>query len=485
MANPVPVFPDQDPVEEGEQTEQERDVAEDAKRGDPVGAPFTAIDDDVLTWTIYDGHEGVGTGKSASPSTNFSIDMASGQIKVGGAKLNYEADATTDDANDNDRYLVTVTATDANDASADVKVTIIVTNVDEAPEITGPASAASEFAAPENFTVIDADGVVAADTEISTADPPVFTPGIPAVYTATEQDAGDSVSWSVEGADGAKFSISGGTLAFKKAPDYEAKGSVSGTNRYKVTIVASDLAGNRDTMNAIVVVRNRNEPGSIKLSSVQPQIDRPITATLSDPDGVIGKITWQWLVDGTEVDSANKATFTPREGQDEGDPLSVRVDMYKDGEVGADGENQTVAAVSQTYLIREKQTSNRAPVFRDDEENRVTSYVREIKENNTVGNVNSNVGEAVDATDADESSATSPNNLTYTLGGADKDSFEIDRGQPTSDTDRTPVDPGQIKAKIKLDYEKKSVYTVTVTATDGSGASATVTVTINVIDVGA
>ena len=72
--------------------------------------------------------------------------------------------------------------------------------------------------------------------------------------------------------------------------------------------------------------------------------------------------------------------------------------------------------------------------------------------------------------------ATDPNGdiLTYTLGGADKDSFKI---APAT---------GQITvgADTKLDYESnKKTYMVTVTATDPSRAMTTIDVTINVVDV--
>ena len=58
--------------------------------------------------------------------------------------------------------------------------------------------------------------------------------------------------------------------------------------------------------------------------------------------------------------------------------------------------------------------------------------------------------------------------LTYSLGGADAASFNINRAD------------GQLQAKAALDFEDKDSYTVTVTATDPSGLSATVNVTIKV-----
>ena len=61
--------------------------------------------------------------------------------------------------------------------------------------------------------------------------------------------------------------------------------------------------------------------------------------------------------------------------------------------------------------------------------------------------------------------------LTYTLGGVDAASFDIDDGT------------GQLMTKADLDHETKQSYTVTVTATDPGGLSAIVTVTIEVTPV--
>ena len=91
-------------------------------------------------------------------------------------------------------------------------------------------------------------------------------------------------------------------------------------------------------------------------------------------------------------------------------------------------------------------------------------------------------GNAFTATDPDNS-GTNPNKdtLTYSLGGTDSASFDID--------DET----GQIKTKAALDHETKETYTVTVTVSDGRNdtgddeqnpvADATITVTITVTDV--
>ena len=89
---------------------------------------------------------------------------------------------------------------------------------------------------------------------------------------------------------------------------------------------------------------------------------------------------------------------------------------------------------------------------------------RSVTENAPPG---SYVGNPVVATDDDDDT------LTYSLDGADADSFGIDGG-----TGQIEVGPG-----TALDYETRTSYTVAVTATDPSGGSDTITVNIMVTDV--
>ena len=99
-------------------------------------------------------------------------------------------------------------------------------------------------------------------------------------------------------------------------------------------------------------------------------------------------------------------------------------------------------------------TTNNAPVFTEG-----VSTTRSVAESTAAGQ---NIGNAVSATDAD-----SGDTLTYTLGGTDAASFDID-----STT-------GQLKTKAALDAETKATYTVTISVSD-STLTDTITVTINV-----
>ena len=78
----------------------------------------------------------------------------------------------------------------------------------------------------------------------------------------------------------------------------------SGGNRvYNVTVQATDEGRNTASINVTVTVTNENEPGTVTLSHLQPQVGESLTARLSDPDGGTRSITWQWYrgdADGTD-----------------------------------------------------------------------------------------------------------------------------------------------------------------------------------------
>ncbi len=251
---------------------------------------------------------------------------------------------------------------------------------------------------------------------------------------------------------------SSGQLRTKDPLDYETKPS------YSVTVSVGDnkdAGGNPDTatdttMTVTITVTNLEEAGTLGLSSVQPQVDAPLTATLSDPDGGVTGTTWEWKSSSDQtnwaaISGATEGSYTPVAG-DVGNHLMVTA-SYTDGE----GSGKSAEAVSDN-AVQAAPLTNSAPVFSSD------SATREIAENTAAGE---NIGGPVVATDDDDDDAS----LTYSLGRTDAESFDI------------VASSGQLLTKNALDYEAKSSYTVTVTATDPSDASDSITVTITVNDV--
>ncbi len=433
-SNIPPTFPDQDLNTPLVQTAQTRTVAENTPADTNIGAPVVASDPDVLTYSLDD------TG-----AMSFDINRATGQL-ITKVALDFEGSPPD---------TVTVTATDPFGAEAMSVVTITVTDVNEDPMVTGDASI--------DHAEINADQVAAL-----VADPPA--------YIGSDVDTADpdaDLTWTLSGADASKFSIpeTGATraLSFKANPNYESPGDSGGDNVYEVTLVVTDSKGNTDDLDVTVKVTNVEEVGVVTLSTLQPRVGFPVTATLDDPDNVTaGSVSWQWYngaiapnnLEENAIEDATSDTYTPTT-DDVADTLTARA-SYTDGNANeGDAKDDATGAAANPVL---EDTRNKAPVFpdQDDEmEGRQTAQERDVEENTDSGAA---IGDAVDATDEDD-------NLTYSLGGPDAASFDIVR---TS---------GQLETKADLDKEMKDTYTVTVTAADSLSESSTITVTIKVTNV--
>ena len=201
--------------------------------------------------------------------------------------------------------------------------------------------------------------------------------------------------------------------------------------------------------------------GTVALSSTQPRVGSPVTATLTDPDGGETNVTWNWerssnQIAWTAISRADSAAYTPVAG-DVGNYLRATA-QYTDRH----GPGKSASAVSSNAVQRKPPPpprpppppSNRPPVFADG-----SRTDRSIAENTVAGE---NVGDPVVATDSGI--------LTYTLGGADAGSFAI-----VAATGQIQVGDGTI-----LDYEARAGHTVYVTAADPSGATARIMVMITV-----
>ena len=429
-------------------------VPEDTAVGTVVGVPVTATDansGDILSYTL--------TGADAA---SFEIDIGTGVIKTA-APLDHE-----DGSADNDgAYAVTVNAFDPSNDTDDVDVIITATDVNEAPTVAGSAT-----------------GTI---PEINSTPPTpyTYTPFASAAYTTADPDAGDTITLDLSGDDADLFEITAGVVAFKAAPDFEDPKDASLNNSYNINVVAEDVDGLTDMLAVTIKVTNVDEDGDVKLSTQQPAISVPITATVSDPDNGITGEKWQWASADTaggsfvDIDGATSATFTPREAaedtdgnetmaSDEGKFLQATV-MYRDEAspivdsastplVDESTALNEVLTASPIYAVREEPNINTAPMFA------AATTTREVKENET-----GNVGAPVRATDAEGDS------IAHSIsGGADEDAFEINE------------DTGQITvgADTKLNYESdQKTYEVEVTAAGPFGLSSSTTVTITVANV--
>ena len=325
------------------------------------------------------------------------------------------------DANRENDYELTVSASDGSlDDSLDVTVT--VTDVNEPPTLTGRTSITVDEHA-ERFV---------------------------AGYSADDPDADAVLAWTLSGGDATHFELTAdGELRFRAEPDYEAPRDAGRNNVYNVIVRVFDGA-NTPALSVTVTVANVDEPGEITLTSIQPQVGTALTASLSDPDGRLLALVWQWqsFDNGvwSDITGATSARYTPV-ATDVGKSLRVNA-SYTDGH-GPDKDAATVLDA-----VRAAPATNTPPAFSPAE-----TGLRSIPENTLAGQP---IGDPVQADDANG------DRLTYSLDRAAEEVFDI---VPES---------GQLLTAAPLDYEQRTSYTVTVTAADPSGARATLRVTITV-----
>ena len=166
----------------------------------------------------------------------------------------------------------------------------------------------------------------------------------PNVYRASDDDERGTIRWGDVSRSGFKeddndpeaedwrlFVISSTDLTeegeprairFKEPPDYENPGDANRDNVYKLTLVATDgRQGGRNEFRISIFVKNQHEQGELTLMAsgddpAQPIIGELMTATVSDPDGGIAVVTWQWsrsdTKDGTYTPIAGATSFRYR-----------------------------------------------------------------------------------------------------------------------------------------------------------------------------
>ncbi len=537
-----------------------RKVAENSAEDTVVGAAIKADDEDrdinnnkdVLTYAFDTDHDATDDDVTNAVTVTlpdgptFDIDRTTGQITVGAnSKLDYEGTERS--------YTLAVTATDPSGAYDVIGVMVEVTNIEENPEIEGAAEISLTevidpgAATPMATTTID-DGAPVAISAVNEDGDAATTPrgALPlASFTATddEDDAdtrvAEALKWTLSGPDVDRFILFGESdsagvritdnvdargiedivstntttstvqLLLKELPDYEAP--ANSNNTYRVTLTVTDTThpeGLTDTHDVTVEVTNLDEKGEVKILNRQPEVGVPIKAELSDPDGSINIMGWQWvtadlsLSEGDRVTQANiesaarlwmniagatSDTYTPVSG--DATKLLAAVVTYRDA-ANKDNpfthdtdESEISATTTADYTVKGADNNNQAPVFPDQDDNtpgdQSDRATRSILESAGTGDP---VGDHIPARDTDGSGGTDVDVLTYTLGGPDAALFKVDQ----LDANASPATfGGQIRvgAGTKFDFETKSTYTVTVIATDPSGASDTITVTINIQNV--
>ncbi len=288
--------------------------------------------------------------------------------------------------------------------------------------------------------------------------------------TTTAVEFGDTLTYSLSGADADKFDIdaSTGQLITKDPLDFENPTDVGATaedNDYVVTVTVKDSSGGSATLDVTITVTPvAEEPGAPAAPTVV-STDSDSDATTYElrviwypPDDTVEDIA-SYSVEYKKTTETSFTTGTPDAfpattatitGLEEDTTYQVRVQATNAAGTGP----WSVSSVGST-----NKKDNALPEFADE------TVTRIVLENSDPGVV---VGSKVSATDDDH---VLP--LTYQLHGPDANSFDLQ------------ASTGQIRTKrgVVYDFETKPTLNVTMTVSDRQGGTDATAVTINVTDV--
>ena len=392
-------------------------VSESATAGDVVGSVAATDSDagDELSYTITAGNE---AGK-------FAIGSADGQVTVAGA-LDYETAAS---------HTLTVQAGDGNGGADTATVTITVTDANEAP-VFNPGSYA--------FSIAES-----ANTWTSVGQ-----------LTATDQDAGDTVTYSItSGNADDRFMIDWnyGDILLMKELDYET------TSSYTLTVEARD--GNGGTATAVVVITVTQANGS-PTANESPTFDTASYDFTTPEDAATGGSVG--AVSASDPDEGQSVAYSITAGNDAG-KFSINAGT---GEVAVASalDHETASSYTLTVQARDgnggRDTAtvvitvtkvNSPPEFGSG------TYAFTVSESAAAGGV---VG-SVAATDSDAG-----DELSYTItAGNEAGKFAMGSAD------------GRVTVAGALDHATAASHTLTVEAGDGNGGADTATVVVTVTKV--
>ena len=412
-----------------------------------IGAPYTATDTDTADTLTYH--------LSGTDASSFDIGESDGQLKTNAA-LDFETKTSYD-------VIVGVrdSTTDTTD-DATMNVTITVTNVNEPPNIDTTTTT-------YNF---------AANTLVTTA---------VATLEATDPESGDTLTWTISGADMGDFNITtdsdqDGVLTFKVSPNFESptgNPAMMGDdpdNTYEVTVNVRDSldsagvddtgvddTGVDDSIDVEITVTNVNEAPTITTTTTSKDFaeNQPASTAVE-------------TFAATDVDTSTTLTWSVESGDDGGkfDINSLMGVLTFKNLPNFEMPGQS-GSTDNEYKVTVKVTDNGTPVMSDSQ--LLTVTVTNVNEAPTITsgpssfnkNENTEITEVIASYVASDVDADdNPVNLTWTLEGEDMGDFTIMKNSGTNDAElRFSAVPDY---EMPTDNGANNVYNVTVKVYDGS-----------------
>ena len=257
------------------------EVPEDAEAGASIGDPFTAMDSDPDTTTPSRDTLTYGL-QRGTDAASFDIDSMTGQLKAK-APLDYETKTS---------YMVIVTVTDGKNAADSVnpavddtiRVTIMVTDVNDAPEF---ATKTATRSVAENTVT---------DTNI----------GAPVEAMDVE---GNTLTYKLEGTHAASFDIVGdsGQLQTRNPLDYETQ------TDYEVMVIATDNGDPTASATITVTINVRNVSvanGDDEVANSAPRFNDGPSTTRSVEENTKKDVAFGAPLTATDVDRGDTLTYT-------------------------------------------------------------------------------------------------------------------------------------------------------------------------------
>ena len=220
------------------------------------------------------------------------VEVAGEDDTYPGVDLNHEGDKGT--------YTVELKASDG-DLDDTITVTIRVTDRNEAPSTPIAASGAGTALTNNAPEFQDAGGTAITTGTREVVENTVAGENIGAPVEATDADAGDTLTYTLSGADAASFDIdpATGQLMTMAALDFEDPADADTDNAYEVTVTASD-GTDSDAIDVTISVTNAdttgsavgntydaNENGVIDVDEVLQAVDDYFDDIITDVDEVL------------------------------------------------------------------------------------------------------------------------------------------------------------------------------------------------------
>ena len=384
------------------------------------------------TSTDADANDQVSYTLSGADASHFSFNASSGEL----AFSELPSLENPKDADGDNIYQITITATDLGGNSTDLALSVNV--VDD----TGSAPTFSQ----SNISI-------AVDENTASA-----------IYTAqaTDVDPGDILTYSISGTDSSHFTIdpSSGELSFNQAPDFENPTDNGKDNTYDLSITATDAIGKQASQSLAIAVNNLNDnPPQFALASSTfstPENTTAVTTiTANDPDGDDLSFALTSTTDSSHftIDPAS-GTLSFNQAPDFETPQDSNTDNTYDLELSvADGINTTSANIT----VSVTNVNDVAPSF------------AAATDSSSVSENTSGVVYTASATDIEGDTPT------YSLAGTDSAHFTIDSSN------------GELSLANALDFEtpqdhnSNNDYELEITASDGVNSTA-LALTVSVQD---